>query len=267
MNFLIAGYGYSEGDLSTPAASPIKDAQLTINTEVLAYARSLDVMGHAAKFDMVVPYSELSGHAQVNGARVEREINGFHDPRFRFSFLFYGAPALSLKEFQTYEQDLIIGGSVQVSAPLGQYDDARLVNLGANRWYVRPDLGISKAWGAFAAELSTGVYLFTDNDDFFGGKKLEQEPLYSSQIHLTYTLKPGMWVALSGNVDQGGRTQVNGVWSDDKQNNSRAGATFAVSVNKNHSIKTYFSTLIHTNIGGDYDLYGIAWQYRWGQGF
>ena len=50
------------------------------------------------------------------------------------------------------------GANLQISAPLGQYDENKLVNLGNNRWFVKPDIGISKAWGELTAELSTGVF-------------------------------------------------------------------------------------------------------------
>jgi hypothetical protein len=92
------------------------------------------------------PYAWISGTAQFAGQPREREVSGFGDPRLRFSVNFYGAPALS-KEFAGYRQDLIVGASVQVSAPLGQYSDNRFVNIGSNRWAVKPELGISKAWG------------------------------------------------------------------------------------------------------------------------
>lgn len=266
VNFMLLGYTHSDGGLSTPASSPIQNASLEMDTEVIAYARALDVMGHAAKIDVIVPYTHLAGDALVNGQMKEREINGLHDPRFRFSYLFYGAPAMSLNEFRSYQQDFIIGGSIQISAPVGQYDSGRLVNLGSNRWFIRPDIGISKAWGAFAAELSTGVYLFTHNDDFFGGQHQEQDPLYSSQFHLTYNFSNGLWFALSGNYDQGGRTKVNGVSNRDEQDNSRIGLTLAIPLNKNNSIKLYASNGLSTSTGGDYDLVGAVWQYRWGGG-
>lgn len=266
VNFMLAGYVYSDGGLSTAAASPIQDAQLKMGTEILAYARSLNVMGKSAKFDMIVPYSDLSGSALVAGQPRERNVEGLNDPRFRFSMNFYGAPALSLDEFTKYQQDLIIGASVQVSAPLGQYDDTRLVNLGNNRWFVKPDIGISKAWGDLALELSSGIYLFTNNEDYFGGKTLEQDPLYTTQLHFTYNFTRGAWVALSATTDNGGRTKVNGVWSDDLQENSRVGATLAVSLNKNNSIKIYGSNSIHTRAGSDYSMIGAIWQHRWGGG-
>jgi hypothetical protein len=266
INFLLAGYAYTDGGLSTPGSSPIKDAQLKMNTGILAYARTLDVWGKSGKFDVIVPYSHLSGTAMVADQPRQREVSGFHDPLFRFSVNFYGAPALSMKEFPNYQQDVIIGASVQVSAPLGQYDNDKLVNLGNNRWFVKPDIGISKAWGKFTVELSTGVFIFSNNDDYFGGHTLEQDPVYSSQIHATYNLGNGVWVAVSVTNDYGGRQTTDGVRSDDVMNNSRVGATIALPVNRNNSIKLYASSSVHTSLGNDYNLGGILWQYRWGQG-
>jgi len=266
INFLIAGYVYSDGGLSTPGSSPIKDAQLNMHTEVLAYARTLDVWGKSGKFDVILPYSELSGSAMVAGQPRERNVSGLNDPRFRFSVNFYGAPALSVQEFANYQQDLIIGASVQVSAPLGQYDKDKLVNIGNNRWFVKPDIGISKAWGSLSLELSTGVYFYSKNDEFFGGNTLEEDPLYSTQAHVTYSFGRGIWAALSFNYDYGGRSTINGVQQDDLEQNSRVALTIALPVNRNNSIKLYASTGIYTSTGTDFDMVGIFWQYRWGAG-
>jgi hypothetical protein len=266
LNFLIAGYAYSEGGLSTSEASPIKDAHLRIHTEVLAYARALDVWGKSGKVDVILPYSQLSGSAMVGGQPREREISGLNDPRFRFSVNFYGAPALSMQEFANYRQDLLIGASVQVSAPVGQYDSSKLVNLGTNRWFIKPDIGISKTVGPLTLELTAGVIFFTKNDDYFGGTTLEQDPVYSTQAHVICHFRSGIWGALDGTYDYGGRTTVGGVRNDDVQKNSRWGATLALPVNRNNSIKLYASTGASTRTGSDYTLGGIAWQYRWGNG-
>jgi len=263
INFLIAGYAYSEGGLSTAAASPIKDANLTIHTGVLAYARTLDVWGKSGKFDVIVPYADLSGTALVGGQPKERQISGFVDPRFRFSVNFFGAPVLSMEEFATYQPDLLVGASVQVSAPLGQYDSSKLVNLGANRWFIKPDMGISKSWGPVTLELSAGVTFYTNNNDYNGGKTLEQDPVFSTQAHITYDFGHGLWCALDGTYDYGGRTTVSGVRGDDLQGNSRIGGTLALPVSRHNSIKLYCSTSVTTRAGSDYTLGGIAWQFRW----
>jgi len=265
INFLIAGYAYSDGGLSTEASSPIQDAELDISSEILAYARVFDVWGKSGKVDVILPYSQLSGSATVAGQTVERNVSGLNDPRLRFSVNFYGAPALSLPEFANYQQDLIIGASIQVSAPFGQYDNDKMVNLGNNRWFVKPDIGISKAWGNFSLECSSGVFLFSKNDDYFGGKTLDQDSVYSTQIHATYSFGRGIWAALSGTYDYGGRRAIDGVREKDAEDNLRVGATFALPVNRNNSIKLSASTPIQTSTGSDYDLIGIFWQYRWGK--
>ena len=74
-------------------------------------------------------------------------MSGLGDPRFRFSINLFGAPALSAKEFANYQQDLIVGASLQVSAPLGQYDDSKLLNLGNNRWSFRTGTGFFQGVG------------------------------------------------------------------------------------------------------------------------
>ena len=266
LNFLVAGYAYSQGGLSTDPALPIQDAQLKIHGAVLAYARSLDIWGKAGKFDVIVPYAQLSGTASVAGEPRDRNDSGFGDPRFRFSVLLYGAPALSLKEFAGYRQDTIIGASLQVSAPGGQYDPTRAVNIATNRWSAKPEIGVSKALGAFTLELSAGVTFYTRNDDYFGGKTREQDPIYSAQVHVTYDFGGGVWGALNGTWYQGGRTTIDGVRGNDELGNSRVGATLALPVDRRNSIKLHASTGISTRTGTSFDIVGIAWQHRWGAG-
>jgi len=256
-------YAHSVGGLSAEATSPTQDAHLNINTGVLAYARSLDVWGKSGKFDIIMPYSDLSGTALVSGQPAERQVSGLNDPRFRFSVNFIGAPALSMQEFANYQQDLIVGASVQVSAPACQYDPNRLVNLGTNRWFIKPDIGISKALRASTLELSAGAYFFTKNNDYYGGGTLEQDPVYTTQAHITYSFGGGVWGALDATYDFGGRTTVNGMQNDDAMENSRFGATLALPVNRNYSIKLYASSGVSTRTGSDYKLAGAALQYRW----
>jgi hypothetical protein len=227
MNFLIASYAYSEGGVSTDASLPIQGAELEQNNFVLAYARSLNVFGKSGKIDVILPFSQLSGSALVAGQPVERELTGLADPRFRFSVNFYGAPALSMKEYQSYRQNIIVGAGIQVSVPASQYDSSKAVNIGTNRWSFKPGLGISKAIGKFKLELSTDVTFYTNNGDFFGGNTLEQDPIYSVQAHVSYDFGRGVWGAVDGTYYLGARTTINGISENNMQENSRVGATFA----------------------------------------
>jgi hypothetical protein len=266
MNFLIAGYTYSTGGLATDPALPLTNAQLEIHAPLVAYAHSFDAWGRSAKFDTVIASACLDGTAEVNGAPVSRDVCGLLDPTFRVSVNLYGAPALQLKDFASYKQDLIVGASLLVQAPLGQYDPSRLVNLGTNRWAFRPEIGISKAWHPLTVEVALGATLFTTNDDFYGGKTREQDSVYSSQLHLIYQFTNGVWVAANANYYYGGRTTVNGVPQNDELGNSRLGITLALPWDRQHSIKFYVSEGISVRAGSDFKTVGLAWQYRWGGG-
>jgi hypothetical protein len=267
LNFLLAGYVYSQGGLAPDPAVPLENADIKIHTAVLAYARSLDVWGKSGQFAVVLPYSSFSGTAEISGQPVSREVTGPGDPRFRFSVNFLGAPAMSLPEFAHYQQDLIVGASLTVWAPFGQYDPSKLVNIGSNRWTVTPEFGASKAWGPWTLEAAAGITWFSDNNDYFGGQTLEQEPLYSAQLHLLYQFRSGIWAAISGNRYTGGRTAVDGVAGDDFQENSRLGATMAFPVDRHNSIKVNVSRGVTVRTGTNFDIVGVVWQHRWGAGF
>lgn len=267
MNFVIAGYGYSGGGVAFDPSVPLTDADIRIHTALFAYARALDIAGLAGKFDIVLPYAWLSGSALYQGEPREREVSGLGDPRLRVAVNFYGAPALSVPEFASYRQDLIVGASLQVTAPVGQYDSSKLVNIGTNRWSVKPELGISKAVGPLTLELMAAVVYYTENDDFYGGSTVTQDPVYSAQTHLTYNLGSGNWVAVDAVYYTGGRSTVDGVTGDDLQRNTRFGATYAHAIDRHHSLKLHASSGVSTRTGTDYDTIAIAWQYRWGAGY
>lgn len=266
MNFLVAGYGYTAGGVATDPALPIDNTQIELHSGVLAYARAIDVYGKSAKFDVILPYASLQGSATVIGQERDREVAGLIDPRFHFSMNFFGAPALSLEEFAKYEQDTIVGANIEVTAPGGQYDASKLVNLGTNRWSIKPELGVSKRIGSVTLELASGVRFYTDNDEFFGGKLRSQDPVYSVQGHLIYHVTHGIWVAADATFYTGGQTRVDGHKNDDNLENSRAGATLALPVSRANSIKLYYSTAISGSRGSEFDTTGIAWQYRFGGG-
>ncbi|MGA8031718.1 MAG: transporter, partial [Casimicrobiaceae bacterium] len=264
VNFLIAGFGYAQGGPSFDPSLPVTDAHLKTPTAVLAYARSIDVFGMSGKFDAIVPYGWLSGSANYDGSPLTRDVHGFNDPKFRVSVNFYGAPALGAAEFRNYHQDLIIGASLQVSVPWGQYDSSRLVNLGTHRWSFKPELGVSKTAGPWTLEFAAATTFYTDNDNFYGGNLRSQDPIYSMQGHAIYNLRSGIWTSLDVTYFTGGRTRINDVRNNDLQQNWRVGATAAFPIDVRNSIKLYASTGVSARTGNNYDLLGIAWQYRWG---
>ena len=183
--------GISVGTVDTLSLAP-DDPRKVIAKVKLRASTPVKVDTHAK-----LSFTGLTGTATFRGNPVERDITGFGDPAFRLSMNFIGAPALSLADFRSYEQDLIIGGSIQVSVPVGQYDETKLLNIGTHRWYLKPELGVSKALGDWTLEGKAAVTLFSTNDDFFNGNRRAQEPLYSFQAHVIYNFARGVW----GSVD------------------------------------------------------------------
>jgi hypothetical protein len=266
VNFLIAGYSYSQGNVLADPSVPLTNGEVTIHSAVLAYARSLDLWGLSGKVDAVLPSACASGAAEFAGMPMTREVCGLADPRVRLSVNFYGAPVLRLDAFAQYQQDLLVGASVQVAAPLGQYDAEKLLNIGTNRWFIKPEIGVSKAIGPVTLELAAGVTFYTPNTDFLGGQEKQQDPIYALQGHLVYAFTYGIWAALDGTYYRGGRTTIDGVRGDDLQENSRVGVTLALPVNRHNSVKLYGGTGVLTRTGSNFNTVGMAWQFRWGGG-
>jgi hypothetical protein len=266
LNFALAGYTYSSGGVLFDPAVPLDNAHINIHGSVFAYARSIKVGHMSGKVDMILPYAWLSGTADFQGQPATRVVNGFADPRVRMSVNFFGAPALPLSGFKDYKQDLVVGASLQIYLPVGQYDPDRLVNIGTNRFSFKPELGISKTLGNMQLELTGGATFFTVNNEFYQGKTRSQDFIGSLQGHINYNFKRGIWAAIDGTYYWGGSTTLDGVEGNDLQKNTRLGCTLALPLSLHHSLKLYFSTGVSTRTGSDFDAIGIIWQYRWGGG-
>lgn len=265
LNFLIAGYAYSQGTVRTDPSVPLKDAELKLDSVVLAYVRTLDLWRRAGKLDVIIPYTWLSGSARLAGQPRKRDVSGFGDPRLRFSMLLYGAPALSLEDFRGYRPDIIVGTSIEISPPLGQYNSDKLVNVGTNRWSFKPEVGISKAMGPLTLEVASGVRWYTDNNDFLGENTLQMDPVFSVQGHLIYSFETGLWLGLNGLYYAGGRRTIEGA-KGERLENARIGLTTTLPINRYNSIKLYGSTSVHAKTGPVFDMFGVVWQFRWGAG-
>ena len=265
-NFVLAGYSYSQGGVIFDPAIPLQNADIHIHGTVFAWARSIKVGPMSGKVDVIVPYGWLAGSAEYDGQTVTREVSGPADPRLRMSVNFIGAPSLPLSGFKDYKQNFVAGASLQIFLPLGQYDPLRLVNLGTNRFTIKPELGVSKALGNFQIELTGGATFYTTNDDFYGGKTRSQAPIGSIQGHDNYNFKKGIWAALDGTYYWGGHSTVDGVEGNDLQKNTRLGFTVSIPMGIHQSIKINLSTGVSTRTGSDYDVAGLIWQYKWGKG-
>jgi hypothetical protein len=261
-NFLLASYNHSRGGVSFDDALPVEDVDATIHSLLLGYGRVFNFFGQSAKAGIILPVIDghLEGLLAGEPATVDRQ--GLADVIVLLSTNFYGAPSLSARQFGTYQQNTIIGASLQFRLPTGEYDNDKIINLGSNRFSVRPRLGISHHRKSWTYEFALGATFYGDNDDFVG-TRVERSPIYDAQLHAIYSIKPGMWMSFDVIKLHGGQTEVEGVARNDLQKTDRLGITFSLPLTRQHSLKFIAQTGVGTRIGADLDTLGITYQFVW----
>lgn len=263
-NFLVAGYARSVGSVLFDPAIDLENASVDFDGPVIGYARGVGVAGMSGKIDGGLARVCLSGSADYQGERVGRKVCGFGDARMRFSVNFLGAPAYSLDEFGAYRQDLVVGASVSVNAPTGQYDADRLVNIGTNRWATKLEIGLSKVVRQWLLEFALAGTFYQKDDDYYGGIGLEQDPIAALQAHFVRPLRSGIWLAVDTTMYAGGSTTTGGEPDRNRQSNTRLGFTLSLPINARQSVRLHASSGVSTRTGSDFDTAAVSWQYRWG---
>ena len=264
-NFGGLGYVYSEADILFDPALELEDVSSEVNTVLLSYVRVLDVWGKSGRVDVVVPYSVGRWQGLLQGEAASTRRSGFNDPRVRFAVNLLGSPAQSMAEFRQYKVNTIVGAALEVTVPLGEYDQDRLINLGGNRWIFRPQLGVVHNWKKWAAELTTSAWIYIDNDEFAGDTTREQDPLYAVQGHLIYTFRPGLWASLSAAYGEGARSTIDGVEKNDQIGKNILALSMGIPINPRKGFKlAYLHSETTKSNGDDYDRFLLAYSMMWG---
>jgi hypothetical protein len=261
-NVIVLGYAFSHGEVLFDKTIPIEDATADIHSLNLAYSRSIGLFGVAGRVDAVLPFVTGDWEGAVGEADQTASSTGFADPVLRLAVFFVGAPALKRDEFVRFRPKTVVGATLRLGVPLGQYDPDRLVNLGSNRWTISPQLGVSHVAGRLFIEASAGVWLFTDNGEFLGASTQSQDPLYTVQVHVGYRFPRGMWVAASSRQSLGGAISVDGGETLAMEANNRVGLTLAVPIGGRFTLRLAATTGVTATVGNDYRTVGAAWQIR-----
>lgn len=271
-NAIILTYSHFNGDLLLDGAVPLKDATAKIQMPIVSYYHTLNFFGRTANLTFIVPYGFGDFNGTVLQAPKYAYRSGLLDSYARFTVNLVGGPAMDLAQFAKWKQKRLLGASLKVRVPTGQYDPTRLLNWGNNRWAFKPELGYSQKWGEhWVLDAYGAVWFFTANPEFFsrnqyvpGVQKQTEQPIGAIEGHLSYDVKPRLWVSLDGNFWFGGKTSLNGVQNPaTQQKSSRVGATAAIPITKRQSIKFSYSNGAYVSFGGNYQNISLAWQYSW----
>ena len=267
-NFLGGGYAYANGDLSFDPVLKIEDARFELHTAVLKYIRTFELLGLSARVGFAGAYQDGTWKGTLDGVPARVRRSGWADPVMRLAVNLYGAPPLEGQEFASYraeqKRETIVGAALVVHVPLGQYFDDKLINLGRNRFTIRPQLGVVHTRGPWSFELTGSTWIFTDNDDFFGRTKLEQDPLFTIQGHAVYNFRPTLWVAGGLAYGMGQESTVDGADKDDRKENVLFSASTGYSFTRNFGVKVaYLGTRALADTGVGYDSVIVASTFFW----
>jgi hypothetical protein len=253
---------FSGGAMAFDPSLPIEDGHSTVGGVILGIGRTLAVGGRFANVGVGIPL--VLGHVEglVLDQFQEASRSGHGDMAARVAVNLYGAPAMTLQQFAKHRAPTIVGVSLTVGAPVGQYVPTRYINLGTNRWSFKPEIGMSRTRGVWTFEGDIGAVFFTDNANYVNGSTRQQAPIVGLQGHLIRTFRPGLWIAADANYWKGGRVTTNGTAQVSEQQNSRIGATFAYPVRR-HQFRFSYSFGAYTTIGGDFQSAGMSYTYAW----
>ena len=263
MNFLTAAYAYSTGNVLLETTLPIENLTANLNIIQPQYFRVISFFGLSSKLDVALPFAWGTWKGQLAGQDSSVSRTGLGDAKVRWAVNFLGAPALRGAEFFQWKQKTIAGASVQVLVPIGQYDPDKLINLGSNRWSFKTRVGVSQRIQKWILEGIAAAWFFTPNNDFFGGNRLTQDPIWAGQVNIGYVFKPGLWLALNAGYGTGGSVTVTGA-AQSVQKNTRLGLVFAVPVDAQNLLRFVYISGLSTRLGADFDTFGAGYVRRWG---
>ena len=272
-NSLTLAYTYNTGELLFEGTVPIEDATGKLSAPSVAYYRAFSLAGRSANVLAALPYGVGTFEGRVLEAQRSVYRSGLFDTQFRVSVNLVGGPAMTLAQMRErkWQHQHLLGVSLKVIPPTGQYDPTKLINLGSNRWTIKPELGYSRRWGHWILDAYGSVWFFSENPEFFsnndfvsGTHAQTQAPIGAAELHFSYDVRPRFWVGLDGNFWYGGRTSLDGALNPNTlQKNSRVGITAALPVTRRGSIKLSYARGAYIRFGGDYQIFSAAWQFIW----
>jgi hypothetical protein len=270
-NAIILTWSFYDGSILFNGTAPITGATGTYNVSIFSYYHSFSFFGRSANLTGSLPYALGNFQGTVMGAGTQLYRSGLVDSAFRLSVNLKGGPAMPVQEFVKWQQKILLGVSLKVVAPTGQYDPTKLINWGANRWALKPEFGYSERWGHWVLDGYAGIWFFTKNPEFFshnaffpGAQSQSQKPIGAFEGHLSYDVKPHLWFSLDGNYWFGGKTSLNGLENPlTQEKSSRIGGTAAIPMSKHQTLKFSYNNGAYIRYGGNYQSVSVAWQYSW----
>ncbi len=264
LNIVGVGYGGASADIGFDPVMNLEDVDMDLHVVGASYVTSFKVADRLARFDLTVPWGHGKWKGLLDGEPAQTKRVGLLDPVVRLSINLMGTPPANAKEMREYltkkKSNTVVGAAIAVTLPLGEHHEDKLINLGNNRFVIRPQVGLVHTFGDWSYELTGSVLFFTENDDFYGGNKREQDPMFAVQSHLVKNFEQGKWLSLSAGYGWGAKDKINGVQKENKRHTFLSALSFGMPISRTQSIKlAYLYTQTNSPTGIDSDSLILAW--------
>lgn len=268
-NIVGLGYVYTEADIFLNPTLRLENVDLRLHSAALHYIHSFEVLHKSARIELNQAYVNAHWDGLVEGIPDTLHREGLSDTRIRLAVNLIGAPPLKGQDYRDYrrqvaENETIVGAGLQLQLPTGQYENDTLLNIGTNRFTIRPQLGIIQKLGNWSLEASTAAWLYTDNKRFRQGSTLSNAPYYTVQGHLLYKIHPRLWSSLSLGYGTGMESKVDGISQNDRKQRITWGATVGYALRKDLALKlAYFGYDARSNTGSNAENLALITTYLW----
>lgn len=233
------GYGHISGEVGFDPVLEIEDTKVKRDFFMMNYTQFFSLAGQLMRFDALVPFQKVQWNGLLSKEPASEQRTGMGDPRLRLSINLMDSTTPASKKSDDPQKTIntVVGAAIAVNVPWGEYYEEKLLNLGSNRYTIRPQIGVVHTRGPWSYELTGSIFYFTDNDNFYYGNRLEQKPFYAVQAHIIRVFRPGIWGSLSAGYGQGGASKINSENIDDEREGFISGLSFGIPIAPNQGLK------------------------------
>jgi hypothetical protein len=251
------------------------EAEFQANLFVLMYARHFTLFDRPAIFGATLLGGNLDVESFANpfddapDVGFKQAAHGFGDPGVQLTLNLFGAPAIrSFYDISKYEPKAVLDVSVLGSFPIGEYDPAKVVNIGLNRWWTRIGLPFTYHIGPItpgyrtSVEIVPSVFLFGSNNDFLG-RTLDNDPLYQLEAHVTRDFTAHFFGSVDLLYRHGALSELDGMEVAEDLDIWSVGFTLDYTVNDNVGLRVSYHSVVGGDSSIDGDMFRIAVNFGW----
>ncbi|AOS98666.1 hypothetical protein AUP74_03300 [Microbulbifer aggregans] len=267
-NYLTLALVKTNADIYFNPTLLLEDVEQHLDTQAAQYVRTFEWMNKSYRFELLQAHQSAKWAGLLDGIAATTAREGASDTFVRVAMNLYGAPPLRGEAFREYRAsettETIVGVALNARLPTGHYQKDRLLNLGQNRFVLRPQLGVVHSRRQWSVELTGEIALHGENDEFVRSNTLKQRPLYILHSHLIYAFSAGQWVSISLGFDYGGENQLNGIAQDDKQQNVGWKLSYAHPLTPTLGLKaSYLGSQTRRQTGLDSETFALSVSFTW----